>query len=190
MFSWHEPRWWNSFVRRRVWIRKRARRRPADVDSSGHLLNSDYFTIRPASSRSSNRRSVASVASSRLPSKSSIARTSIKEMEEAQEIENIERYCRFCGHRESILQDEMHEIMSIFVFQASRRQLLTHLMRKYDDTARKLEDNDNKDDKNLLERKKALEAAVKHAEEEVSKLAYWSDRQKNGRERGAEVVAR
>lgn len=75
----------------------------------------------------------------------------------------------------SQLQDEMHEIMSIFVFQASRRQLLTHLMRKYDDTARKLEENDNKDNKNLQERKKALEAAVKHADEEVSKLAYWSD---------------
>ncbi|KAH0593072.1 hypothetical protein MHUMG1_09073 [Metarhizium humberi] len=194
MFSWHEPSWWNSFVRRRVWIRKRARRRSADLNSSGNLLNSDYFTIRPASSRSTNRRSVASVASSRVPSKSSLTRTSIKEVEEAQEIENIETLLsvlrssridrekreaveNYLDHAMDLsqLQDEMHEIMSIFVFQASRRQLLTHLMRKYDDTARKLEQNDKKDNKNLQARKKALEAAVKHADEEVSKLAYWSD---------------
>ncbi|KHN96619.1 uncharacterized protein MAM_05562 [Metarhizium album ARSEF 1941] len=193
-FSWHEPKWWNSFVRRRAWIRKRARKRCAASDSPGNLLNSDYFTIRPASSHSSNRRSAASVASSRAASKSSMTRTSIKEVEAPQDIENVEsllsalRASRIDREkREAVknylehamdlsqLQDEMHEIMSLFVFQASRRQLLSHLMRKYDETARKLEDGDSKDDKKLLERKRALEAAVKHADEEVSKLAYWSD---------------
>ncbi|TWU72411.1 hypothetical protein ED733_002156 [Metarhizium rileyi] len=194
VFSWHEARWWNSFVRRRVWIRKRAKRRLEDMESSGNLLNSDYFTIQPASSRNSSRRTGASMASSRDPSRSSMTRTSIKAMEEAQEIENIEtllsvlRSSRIDREkREAVenylqhamdlsqLQDEMHEIMSIFVFQASRRQLLTHLMRTYDDTVRKLEDIDSKDNKDLIERKKALEAAVKHADEEVSKLAFWSD---------------
>lgn len=120
--------------------------------------------------------------------------TSIKEVEEPLEIEDIEtllsvlRSSRIDREkREAVdnylehamdlsqLQDEMHEIMAIFVFQASRRQLLGHLMRKYDETVRKLEDNANKDDKQLLEQKEALEAAVKHADEEVSKLAYWSD---------------
>lgn len=180
-------------MRRRVWIRKRAKRLPEDTDSSGNLLNSDYFTVRPASYRS-NRRSVGSLASSRVPSKSSMTHTSIKEVEEPLEIEDIEtllsvlRSSRIDREkREAVdnylehamdlsqLQDEMHEIMAIFVFQASRRQLLGHLMRKYDETVRKLEDNANKDDKQLLEQKEALEAAVKHADEEVSKLAYWSD---------------
>lgn len=181
-------------MRRRVWIRKRAKRRPEDMDCSGNLLNSDYFTVRPASYRSSKRRSTGSLASSRVPSKSSMTHTSIKEVEEPLEIEDVEtllsvlRSSRIDREkREAVenylehavdlsqLQDEMHEIMAIFVFQASRRQLLGYLMRKYDDTIRKLEESDHKDNKELLERKEALEAAVKHADEEVSKLAYWSD---------------
>ncbi|KAK2603692.1 hypothetical protein QQS21_004166 [Conoideocrella luteorostrata] len=192
--SWHSAKWWNSFVRRRAWIRKRAKKTARETDSSGNLLNSDYFTVRPASYRK-NRRSTGSLASSRIPSKSSMTHTSIKEVDEdAPEIEDIEtllyilRISRIDREKReavenylkhaidlSALQDEMHEIMSIFVFQASRRQLLGHLMGKYDEAVRTLEENGNKNNEELLERKGALEAAVKHADEEVSKLAYWSD---------------
>ncbi|QPH05727.1 hypothetical protein C2857_003705 [Epichloe festucae Fl1] len=193
-FSWHPAKWWNSFVRRRAWIRKRAKRQNLDTDSSGNLLNSDYFTVRPAS-HISKRRSTGSIASSRVPSKSSMKHSSIKEVgEEALEIEDIEtllsvlRTSRIDREKReavenylehaidlSALQDEMHEIMSIFVFQASRRQLLAHLMRQYDQVVRNLEEDDNHDNKELLQRKEALEAAVKHADEEISKLAFWSD---------------
>lgn len=53
-FSWHGPRWWNSFVRRRAWIRKRVKKKPQDVPSDPHMLHTDYFDITPArrSSRS------------------------------------------------------------------------------------------------------------------------------------------
>jgi hypothetical protein len=123
-----------------------------------------------------------------------MTRTSIKEVEEPLEIEDIEtllsvlRSSRIDREkREAVenyiehavdlsqLQDEMHEIMAIFVFQASRRQLLGHLMRTYDRVVRELEDDKSNDNKQLLDRKDALEAAVKHADEEVAKLAYWSD---------------
>lgn len=194
-FSWHRARWWNSFVRRRAWIRKRARKRPEDMSSDLHMPNADYFTVRPASSSRSKRLSTGSFASSRVPSKASLTHTSIQEADEAPpDIEDIEtllhtlRMSRIDREkREAVenylenaidlqmLQEEMHEIMSIFVFQASRRQLLGHLMRKYDEMVHKLEDKDVEHAAELEERKKSLEAAVKHADEEVTQLAYWSD---------------
>lgn len=72
----------------------------------------------------------------------------------------------------SNLQQEMHEIMSLFIFQASRRLLLSHLMTIYDDTNKALEQSDTPE---LRGRRDALKAALKHADEEVRKLAYWSD---------------
>ncbi|KAG5999615.1 hypothetical protein E4U54_001755 [Claviceps lovelessii] len=204
-FSWHTAQWWNSFVRRRAWIRKRAKRQNMQTDSSGNLLNSDYFIIQSAS-HTRQRQSTGSLVSSREPSKSSMTRSFIREVqgegggggggdeETNREIEDIEtllsvlRTARIDREKReavdnylehaidlSALQDEMHEIMSILVFQASRRQLLAHLMRQYDQVVRRLEDNDQSNDKKLLQRKEALEGAVKHADEEVSRLAYWSD---------------
>ncbi|KAG5928988.1 hypothetical protein E4U42_007485 [Claviceps africana] len=197
-FSWHTAQWWNSFVRRRAWIRKRARRKNMQTDFSGHLLNSDYFAVQPASR--TGRQSTGSVATSRGRSRSSMTRSCVKtaegqEEEEANwEIEDIEtllsvlRAARIDREKReavdnylehaidlSALQDEMHEIMSIFVFQASRRQLLAHLMRQYDQVVRRLEENDPRNDEELVQRREALEGAVKHANEEVSRLAYWSD---------------
>jgi hypothetical protein len=71
------------------------------------------------------------------------------------------------------LQHEMHEIMSLFIFQQSRRQLLSYLMHNREETAKALQ-VDNKS-LELKLRKEALDAATWHAEEEVCKLAYWSD---------------
>lgn len=192
-FSWHGARWWNSFVRRRAWIRKRARKRALDTSADPHMLNVDYFTVRPASYRS--HRSNGSVASSRAPSKFSMTQLSTSEVEEGQpDIEDIETLLQILRHaridrekREAVenyldnamdlpaLQHEMHEIMSLFIFQASRRQLLSYLMRKHQETVEGLGEKENKDKAALLQRKKALDAAIKHADEEVRKLAYWSD---------------
>ncbi|KAG5952966.1 hypothetical protein E4U53_007356 [Claviceps sorghi] len=198
-FSWHTAQWWNSFVRRRAWIRKRAKRKNMQTDLSGNLLNSEYFTVQPAS-RTGQRQSTGSVATSRGLSRSSMTQSFTKTVEGAEEeetkweIEDIEtllsvlRTARIDREKKeavdnylehaidlSALQDEMHEIMSIFVFQASRRQLLAHLMRQYDEVVRRLEKHDQGNDEELVQRKEALEGAVKHANEEVSRLAYWSD---------------
>jgi hypothetical protein len=70
------------------------------------------------------------------------------------------------------LQDEMHDIMSLFVFQASRKVLLASLTQIYDDTV----EQKKKEDIPRLQRKvDNLEAAIKHADEEVRRLEYWSD---------------
>lgn len=184
-------------MRRRAWIRKRAKRQNPETDSSGNVLNSNYFDVRPASSRSKHRRSTGSLVSSRDLSRSSITKSFIKEVQEEKaelEIEDIEtllsvlRTSRIDREKReavdnylehaidlSALQDEMHEIMAILVFQASRKQLLAHLMRQFDQVVRRLAEDAKGNDKKLLQRKEALEAAVQHADEEVSRLAYWSD---------------
>lgn len=203
-FSWHGARWYNSFVRRRAWTRKRAKKKPEDLSVDPHMLNGDYFNIRPASVIAKNRLSQPSLSSSRVPSMTSLS--SAGEMEQVKpKIDNIEtlmqtlRFARI--DREKLeatgnylenavdlgqLDEEMHEVMALFVFQASRRLLLSHLMSFYDDTKKALEEN--KDDEDLKERQAALKTALKHADEEVRRLAYWSDVKKmaeNGESRGA-----
>lgn len=192
-FSWHGARWYNSFVRRRAWTRKRAKKRAEDLIADPHMLNGDYFNVRPASVIR-NPRSLPSLAISRVHSRTSLSdASSTEEMEQVKpKIENLEtllqtlRFGRI--DREKLeatgnylenaqdlsqLHEEMHEIMALFVFQASRRLLLGHLMSFYDDTKDALETN--KDDAELREREASLRAALKHADEEVRRLAYWSD---------------
>lgn len=198
-FSWHGPKWWNSFVRRRAWIRKRTKKKDQDLPSDPHMLNTDYFNITPARSRTpsvgSRRGSKASLNSrASMHSKTSLGQLSKGEsiLEEKPDIEDIEmlmltlRAARI--DREKIeavenymenakdglaeLQDEMHDIMGIFIFQASRRLLLGRLAQIYEEMG-KLEKQDATG--SLPEKRKRLGAAIKHADEEVRRLSYWSD---------------
>ena len=155
------------------------------------MLNGDYFMVKPASSRTSGR-SQRSLASSRVPSKTSLAQASSVEMEQVkpdiydletllqtlrsaridrEKLEATENYLKNAVDV-SRLHEEMHEIMSLFVFQASRRLLLSHIIGIYDELNAESEQNEDDDAK---ERKEALHEALKHADEEVRKLAYWSD---------------
>lgn len=205
-FSWHGARWYNSFVRRRAWTRKRAKKKLEDLSVDPHMLNGDYFNIRPASV-TRNRLSQYSLASSRVPSRTSLSNaSSAGEMEQVkpiiEDIETLMQTLRFARiDREKLeatgnylenamdlsqLDEEMHEVMALFVFQASRRVLLSHLMSSYDDTKKALEAKP--DDPDLKEREAALKTALKHADEEVRRLAYWSDVKKmaeGGESRGA-----
>ena len=163
------------------------RKRPEDASTDPHMLNADYFAIRPASYKSHQSR--ASVASSRL-SRSSMSQISAAD-EKPPDIEHIEdlmetlRLARidrekldavdsYLEHGTDLakLQDEMHDIMSLFVFQASRRILLSRLMQVHDETTTQLKKTNTTE---LRERNQALKDAVHHADEEVRKLAYWSD---------------
>ncbi|KAM0485294.1 hypothetical protein ACHAPX_001278 [Trichoderma viride] len=196
-FSWHGPRWWNSFVRRRAWIRKRAKKRPEEAAIGSNPLNSlDYFhthtpsVLSPQVSRVGSRDP--SRARSRTPSRYSMTQASSAEPEQDRpDIEDIHmllhvlRSARLDRERReaienyiehatdmSELQHEMHEIMSLFIFQQSRKQLLSYLLHKHEEAVKAWEEDESL---KLKLRKEALDAAAKHAEEEVCKLAYWSD---------------
>ena len=204
-FSWHGPAWWNSYVRRRAWTRKRARKtEEPDENADPHMLNNEYFTIRPASQ--CERTSRASF-DSRVPSKASMTQiSSTEDPEEHPDIENVETLLQrmrsarvdrekleaannYIEHAVDLseLPDSMHDIMGLFVFQASRRLLLSRLMQAYDDASKKWE-ADREDDGEVSGRGEALRVAVKGADEEVRRLAYWSDIKRmaeRGQTRGA-----
>ena len=191
-FSWHGPSWWNSYVRRRAWIRKRAQLPEHDQFTDPHMLNSEYFTVRPASERTKRSRESLN---SRMGSKTSMTQQS--SLEVPQEItsiddvdvlmqqlrrarvdrEKLEAVDNYLDHAIDLSQlaRHMHDIMGIFVFQASRRILLGRLMQVYDKTKEELEDGKAKEDPDLKDRGEALEAAIVHADEEVRKLSFWSD---------------
>ncbi|OAA68059.1 peroxin 23-like protein [Niveomyces insectorum RCEF 264] len=195
-FSWHGPSWYNSFVRRRAWTRKRAKKgipvgvlgaavpsaaELGDFDSEDNplFLGPQYFNVvsaasmrrssSRASSRLGSRASLGGASTSRAPSRAGADRNGTADGDDDDddddddenddpyampaEIGNTDVLMRFlrCGRidREKIeavtnfleyggedlvrLQDLMPEIMALFVFQASRRTLLTVLTKAFDD---------------------------------------------------------
>lgn len=92
--------------------------------------------------------------------------------------EKIEAVENFLDHGEEDLkhlQHRMHDIMAIFVFQASRRVLLTKLNEVFKTTQQELT---KKDTGRLQRRSNNLKAAIHHADEECTRLEYWSDQKK------------
>ncbi|KAB5525761.1 hypothetical protein GE09DRAFT_1010355 [Coniochaeta sp. 2T2.1] len=193
-FSWHGPRWWNSFVRRRAWIRKRVKKDSGYVQEDPSMLNAQYFSVRPASTASLGR-STSRGGSSRRGSKVSVTNSQNGDMAELQQpdiedvesllramrasridrekIEAIDNYLEHTADDFARLEREMHEIMSLFVFQASRRLLLTRMAHIHDQTTKLIEGGDGSE--KLKQKAKNLTAAIKHADEEVRRLEYWSD---------------
>lgn len=192
-FSWHGPTWWNSFVRRRAWIRKRVKKHSGYVQEDPGMLTAQYFAVRPASV-AGHARSL-SRASSRRESKASMPISQIAEFEEVEEadicdaeallralktsridrekIDAIDNYLEHAEDGFAGLAGRMHEIMSLFVFQASRRVLLTRLVHIHDQTRKLIAGGD--DSEQLRQKVQHLASAMNHADEEVRRLEYWSD---------------
>ncbi|KAK3501802.1 hypothetical protein B0T13DRAFT_211204 [Neurospora crassa] len=181
--SWHRPKCWNSFVRRRAWIRKRVKKAAGyealHEGRDASKLNPEYFTVRAsaemnrARSRSRSRSMSRTRTKSRSPSRASTgmnsrrSRASMRSISEAleeenemmEDIENVEqlhavlRECRidrekieavnnYLEHADDNLEGlagAMHDIMSMFIFQASRRAMLARLTEVYDKTVEERE---------------------------------------------------
>lgn len=205
-FAWHGNHpWFHSFVRRRRWIRMRRRRVVKHVTRErAHELNADYFTIHTKNVRTP------SLADSRAPSVSTgniFARftepeMAVEEMEipniadlflalrrakvDREKISAVRKFIDQGGDEIVYLSERMEEIMSMFVFQSSRKDLLDSLITRHDETHKKQndlathnhdEDDDakrNNHDKQVRQAENLLEA-VHAAEQHVLKLEYWSD---------------
>ncbi len=197
-FSWHRSRWWNSFVRRRAWIRKRVKRSRGYHAQDPHMLNPSYFSVRPSSELTRDRSP--SRASSARGSRLSVSTVHAEGLEQApvlienadqllrvlrasridrEKIEAINNYLANAQENLAGLQEIMHEVMSLFVFQASRRVLLSRLSDVCDKTVAEQKNDKGKGkggvEPGLDQRAENLCAAVKHADEEVRRLEYWSD---------------
>lgn len=92
-----------------------------------------------------------------------------------EKIQAVENFLEHGEEELKHLQHRMHDIMAIFVFQASRRVLLTKLNEVFEATQKELKE---KDTGSLQRRSNNLKAAIRHADEECRKLEYWSDQKK------------
>jgi hypothetical protein len=196
-FSWHGPSWWNSFVRRRAWIRKRVKRHTGYRVQEGHMLNSDYFTIHSAKDRSRSRTSTLDDSAKNRYSRL-LARREMEEnavMEDICDIGSLMRALKFSridrekmeavgnfiehgGDELYYLRERMHDIMGTFIFQASRRLLLSHLLKIFNEAVDERKSNaesGKEPDPAQKRRLENLEAALQHADEEVKRLEFWSD---------------
>lgn len=204
-WSWHGTHpWFHSFVRRRRWLRKRVKKdlgqdydRPGSMGAAHHL-NADYFTIHSKRDRSPIG-AVDGPAKTARPS-SFISYPSTKDMEEPPEDvkdiaslmkalkiatidrEKIDLVKRFIDHGEeelAYLKDHIPEIMSFFIFQNSRKQLLAYLKETANEARlhREKHSEENKPEGEAEKRRiNNLLAAVDAANAEIGALEFWSDR--------------
>lgn len=191
-FTWHKARWWNSFVRRRVWIRKRVKKNGGYLAQDPNMLNPEYFTIRPSSELTRDRSP--SRTSSLRGSRLSMSTVDMERVErpviehadalmhvlrvsriDREKIEAVDNYLANAQEDLQGLGENMHEIMALFVFQASRRVLLSKLTDVFDRAAAEQKTKGEGTDPELDRRVTNLAAAVEHADEEVRRLEYWSD---------------
>lgn len=90
----------------------------------------------------------------------------------------VRRFIDEGGDELHYLADEVPHIMSLFVFQTSRRQLLTILSDKYDELDElkwKSADERGNTDEDANRRLEDLRNAMRVADSQCKKLEYWSD---------------
>ncbi|PNS18095.1 hypothetical protein CAC42_4054 [Sphaceloma murrayae] len=201
---WHGNHpWFHSFVRRRRWLRKRVRKHAHHAHggqpgsrhiAEAHMLTPDYFTIHPSKTRSIDDTRAGSIATST----SGLRKSYEDDDRDAAEVRDIasllmllrratidrekivliRRFIRNADDELHYLSEEMPHIMSMLMFQSSRRDLLKLLM---DDLARVSEhrkqhkSEGTEEGEREAERISNLLAATDAADKQVKRLEYWSD---------------
>ena len=205
-FAWHGNHpWFHSFVRRRRWLRKRVRKHAGHrTKEQAHELTAEYFTIHPKTlrsasadgSRSSKARSSdwarmqshiedgGDVEKAEITDIGTLMKYLRKAAVDREKLVDVRRFVDTAGEELYYLSDRMPDIMGLFVFQSSRRQLLTELMHRFDGASERREslaDHDHDDVTKQAEHDRAsrhadnLLKAVRAADDQVKKLEYWSD---------------
>jgi hypothetical protein len=192
-FSWHGTHpWFHCFVRRRRWLRKRVKREMRKNDQSmipvGHTLTGDYFTIHtrgrsPGSglenttTRGSSHMSRGNAEDMNLPPEEikdipSLMKALRLATIDREKIDAVKRFVT-TGREELVyLEEHIPDVFDLFVFQASRRQLLEYLAKAATDA-----ENENHSSKLEEQRANGLHGAVTAAKRQIGGLEYWSDRQ-------------
>ncbi|KAI2605823.1 uncharacterized protein GGS25DRAFT_498193 [Hypoxylon fragiforme] len=206
-FSWHGPKWYNSFVRRRAWIRGRIKKGRGYEANELLVMGPNYFSVTPTrieGGRASISQQMDHLThdairrshDSRLGDEHYEPKAELTTMDELiavlrrsridrENLDAMENYIEHCSDDLKDLPDHMHEIMSVFVFQASRKLLLARLIKLHDDQV-----ESERKGKSIATKLKAenLAGAIKHADEELRRLEYWSDIKgmaESGESRGA-----
>lgn len=196
-FAWHGNHpWFHSFVRRRRWLRKRIRKSTTHkTKEKSHELSADYFTIhtKALSAGSQAERTWDPLRNPEdekledvdVPDILALTRYMSKARIDREKLLAVRKFTQQGGDDLHYLADRMPEIMSLFIYQSSRRQLLSELIQHHDATVKRRnslsnhthdDDEEAKQAHNLATRKADnLLNAISAAEEQVQKLEYWSD---------------
>ncbi|KAK3115661.1 hypothetical protein LTR53_004762 [Teratosphaeriaceae sp. CCFEE 6253] len=197
--NWHGNHpWFHSFVRRRRWVRMRRRKSDTrQATEKSHELTADYFTIhprmmKPSSDEVRSRSRMVGiqqhtedvpVEKMEVASIGELAQALRKAAVDREKLVAVRRFVNSAGDELFYLAEHMEEVMGRFVYQSSRRQLLTELM-SHHDTAHEQQEalaaHDHADDKveehgAAVKRADNLHRAVRAAEDQVMRLEYWSD---------------
>ncbi|GFF57458.1 meiotically up-regulated gene 65 protein [Aspergillus udagawae] len=187
--AWHGSHpWFHSFVRRRRWVRLRIKRavekthRGRSGFEMAHMLNEDYFTIHSPRKQSK-------AASSIAPS-GNLSRTTTGVEEEApleeigniptlmyvlkaaivdrEKIDALKRFIEDGGEELHYLDDKIPEIMSMFVFQNSRWQFLTHLENVINNLSREAAGKVNADAEEMRRKQHNLTKAAETVRQHIT----------------------
>ncbi|PSK42362.1 hypothetical protein B9Z65_4276 [Elsinoe australis] len=203
---WHGNHpWFHSFVRRRRWLRKRVRKHAHHKHgqaasqkhiADAHMLTPEYFTIHPTKTRSIDDTQAGSIdLSSSGHLRSPAGEEDDQDADEVHDIASllmllkratidrekivlIRSFLKNADEELYYLEEEMPHIMSMLMFQNSRRELLQMLMDDLATVSAHREEHkaeDKKEGDREAKRINNLLKATDAADKQVKRLEYWSD---------------
>ncbi|KAF2477096.1 uncharacterized protein BDR25DRAFT_251665 [Lindgomyces ingoldianus] len=185
--AWHGNHpWFHSFVRRRRWLRRRVKQKlPKKTKKNRERLFGETFSIGTTLARTSTLGPASLEGSYTEDSVDEEIRdipTLMHRLKKAaidrEKIVAINRFIDEAGEELHYLAEQIPAIMSMLIFQNSRRQLLATLMRTFDvakDHREEHRERGEPEDEVEERRINNLLKAVEAAEAECKKLEYWSD---------------
>ncbi|OAL53083.1 hypothetical protein IQ07DRAFT_351318 [Pyrenochaeta sp. DS3sAY3a] len=186
---WHGNHpWFHSFVRRRRWLRRRVKQKipPKTKESQRERLFGETFSIGTTLARSTTigtgTLSALESTQGSLDEEIRDIATLLKKLKAAaidrEKIIIVHKFLDDGGEELHYLAEQIPTIMSMLVFQNSRRQLLSTLMDRFDAARAHREEHKEtgKSEGEAEERKiNNLLKAVEAADGQCKKLEYWSD---------------
>ncbi|KAH7136114.1 hypothetical protein B0J11DRAFT_480393 [Dendryphion nanum] len=183
---WHGNHpWFHSFVRRRRWLRRRVKQKlPPKTKDNRERLFGETFSIGTTLARMSTLGTTGFDSSTEqsieeeirdIPTLMNVLKKSAIDREK---IVAITKFIAEAGEELYYLAEKIPTIMSLLVFQNSRRQLLSTLMSTIDDAKDHREDHKKRGEaENGAEEQRInnLLKAMEAADAECKKLEYWSD---------------
>lgn len=186
--AWHGNHpWFHSFVRRRRWLRKRVKQRlPSKTKANAReRLFGETFSVGTTLARSTTFGTGSGLLDSTpesLDEEIKDIATLMRKLKAAaidrEKIIYIHKFVDDGGEELHYLEEQIPTIMSMLIFQNSRRQLLSTLMDRFDAAKdhREQHEKDSKPEGDAEERRiNNLLKAIRAADNECKKLEYWSD---------------
>ena len=201
-FAWHGSHpWFHSFVRRRRWLRKRIQVHPQkeskkDDMKAAHMLAAEYFTIHPKRDVSPDSTGIRTTADRSTYYSNTADQVDVDEgfqdtcdvnaltaaLKKAridrEKVAAVMNFMENGGDELYYLAERMAHIMASFIYQTSRRQIHSLLLRALDEATMAVDESDkSQTQENELKTRKQenLLKAVQSAGIHINDEEYWSD---------------